>query len=132
MTEEQKPSGDILKELKTFGEQLGTAVKALWESEESRNLRKEIVEGMTEVSTQIESALKSAQESEAAKQFGAQVKETVDKARESDIAGKLHQSLVGGLRDVNAELSKVLDTWEANRPAEAPKPPEPPDSTTQA
>jgi len=132
MTEEQKPSGDILNELKTLGEQLGSAVKALWESDESRNLRKEIVDGMTEVSNQIETALKSAQESEAAKEFSAQVKETVDKARESDIPVKLQQSLVGGLRDVNAQLSKMLDTWEVKRPAEPPKPPEPPETRTQA
>jgi hypothetical protein len=87
---------------------------------------------MTEVSNQIETALKSAQESEAAKEFSAQVKETVDKARESDIPVKLQQSLVGGLRDVNAQLSKMLDTWEVKRPAEPPKPPEPPETRTQA
>ena len=58
-------------------------------------------DGFVELGHQVETAVKSAQESEAAKQFSEQVKETMDKARESDVAAKLEEGLVTGLRELN-------------------------------
>ena len=123
MSEEQKPTGDVLGELKLFGQQLGTAVKSLWDSDESRNLRKEISEGLGEAVREMDKAVKTVQDSDAAKEFSQQVRGTVDKARESDVTDKIHQGLVSGLRDLNTELSKLLSSWETKQPAEPPTPP---------
>jgi phage-related protein len=120
MTEEQKPSSDILDELDALGQQLATAVKSLWESEDSRKLRQEIGEGFAELGRQMDTAVKSAQESEAVHQFEAQVKETMSKARESDIAGKLEQHLVTGLRELNEQIAKLVKSAEAEPEAEEP------------
>jgi hypothetical protein len=128
MTEEQKatsqsrtetPESEVLDELQQLGHQLTTAIKALWESEESRSLRREIGEGFAELGKQLDTAIKSAQESDAAKQFSEQVKETVDRARESDVAGKLKAELVVGLRELNTHLSKMVDSMESPAAAEA-------------
>jgi hypothetical protein len=119
MTEEQKPSSDILDELESLGQQLATAVKSLWESEDSRKLRKEIGEGFSELGRQLDTAVKSAQDSEAVHQFEEQVKETVHKARESDIAGKLEQHLVTGLRELNDQISKLVTSVEEKAEPEA-------------
>jgi hypothetical protein len=121
MTEEQKSGGDVLAELQALGQQLSTAVKALWESEESRKLRGEIGDGFVELGRQVETAVQSAQESDAAKQFGEQVKETVDKARESDLASKLEEGLLNGLRELNEEMSKLVRSFERQETT----PPEP-------
>jgi hypothetical protein len=129
MSEEQKPTGDVLGELKLFGQQLGTAVKSLWDSDESRNLRKEISEGLGEAVREMDKAVKTVQDSDAAKEFSQQVRGTVDKARESDVTDKIHQGLVAGLRDLNTELSKLLSSWETKQPAEPPTPP--PDAETK-
>lgn len=118
MTEEQKPSSEILDELEALGQQLATAVKSLWESEDSRKLRQEIGEGFAELGRQIDTAVKSAQESEAVQQFEEQVKDTVDKARESDIAGKLEQGLATGLRELNEQISKLVGSPEEKPEAE--------------
>jgi heparin binding hemagglutinin HbhA len=118
MTEEQKPSSEILDELEALGQQLVTAVKSLWESEDSRKLRQEIGEGFAELGRQIDTAVKSAQDSEAVQQFEEQVKVTVDKARESDIAGKLEQSLATGLRELNEQISKLVGSPEGQPEAE--------------
>ena len=124
MSEEQKPTGDVLDELKLFGQQLGTAVKSLWDSDESRNLRKEISDGLAEAVQEMDKAVKEVRESDAAKEFGQQVRGTVDKARESDITGQIQQGLVSGLRGLNTELGKLLNSWEAKKPAEPPAPPD--------
>jgi hypothetical protein len=128
MTEEQKPTeepqaGDqLVDELHSLGQQLVTAVKALWESEESRKLRQEIGDGFVELGHQLDEAIKSAQESEAAQEFKESVKETVDKARESDVSGKVQENLVTGLQKLNAELGKVVDSLEQTEEAgEAPE-----------
>ena len=125
MSEEQKPTGDVLDELKLLGQQLGSAVKSLWESEESHNLRKEISEGLNEAVREMDKAVKSVQESDAAKEFSEQVRGTVDKARESDVVGQIQQGLISGLRDLNAEIGKLLNSRETKKPAEPPEPPAP-------
>ncbi len=128
MTEEQRPTeepqaGDpLVNELQSLGQQLVTAVKALWDNEESRKLRQEIGDGFVELGHQLDEAIKSAQESEAAQEFKESVKETVDKARESDVAGKVQQNLVTGLQKLNAELGKAVNSLkETDEAAEAPE-----------
>ena len=126
MTEEQPPgtedmasSSEILDELHSLGQQLTTAVKSLWESEESRSLRQEIEQGFVELGHQVETAVESARESEAAKQFGEQVKDTMDKARESDIPTKVEDYLVTGLRELNTQVSKMVTSLESSRTPKA-------------
>ncbi|MFC2037812.1 hypothetical protein ACFLYD_07615 [Chloroflexota bacterium] len=118
MTEEQRSDSGLLDELQSLGQQLTTAVKALWDSEDSRKLRQEIGEGFVELGQQMDSAVKTAQESDAAKQFGEQIKETVDKARESDVADKLEEGLVTGLREFNLGLSKLVTSLERSASGE--------------
>ncbi len=125
MSEEQKPTGDVLEELKLFGQQLGSAVKSLWESEESRNLRQEISEGLNEAVREMDKAVKNVQASDAAKDFSEQVRGSVDKARESDVVGQIQKGLVTGLRDINAEIGKLINSWETKKPAEPAEPPAP-------
>jgi NAD dependent epimerase/dehydratase family enzyme len=123
MTEEQKPSGDtpaegqkasgeLLAEFQMLGQQLATAVKSLWESEDSRRLRQQLSEGFAQLGQTIDSTIKSAQESEAAKQFSEQVKETVDKARTSDVTDKVEQGILTGLRELNEQISKLVGSME--------------------
>ena len=106
MTEEKKPGGEIVDELHALGEQLVTAVKALWDSDDARKVRQEIGDGFVELSQQVDEAIQKTKESEATKEFETKVKETVDKARESDVAGQVQDGLVTGLRQLNEEMSK--------------------------
>jgi phage-related protein len=121
-TEGREPGSEMLEELHSLGRQLSKAVKSLWESEDSRKLRQEIGDGFVELGNQLDSAVKSAQESEAAKQFSEQVKETVEKARATDITGQVEEGLVTGLREMNAQLSKLIGSLESKEPdAEEPE-----------
>jgi hypothetical protein len=123
MSEEQKPQqSEILDELDSLGKQLALAVKTLWESEDSRNLRQELRQGFAELGRQLDTAVKSAQESEAAQEFSEQVKETMDKARQTDLAGKLEQGLVTGLRDLNREISELVSSMEKDTAEPGPEP----------
>jgi hypothetical protein len=130
-TEKEQASGEILDELESLGTQLVTAVRALWDSEESRKLRQEIGDGFVQLGHQVDEGIKAAQESEAAKEFKVQVQETVDKARQSEVAGKLQQNLISGLRQLNAELGKLVSSMEPKgEPAGEPEPPTEDDPAT--
>ena len=122
MTEEQKPSGEILDELQSLGEQLVTAVKALWDSEDARQVRQEIGDGFVELGNQVDAAIQTARDSEATKEFETKVKETVDKARESDVAGQVQDGLVTGLRHLNEEMSKWVGSLTPAEVSEADVP----------
>ena len=124
MSEEDKREGsEILGELEALGQQLASAVRALWQSEESRKFRQDVGEGFAELGKQLDAAIKSAQETDAARQFSEQVKETVDKARETDVVGKLERILVTGLRELNEQLSKTVSSLQDDEPpAEPPAP----------
>jgi hypothetical protein len=117
MAEEQKPESRLVDEIQALGQQLSAAVKALWDSEDSRKLRQEIGDGFMALGQELDSAIKSAQESDAARQFSEQVKATVDKALETDIAGKLEDGLVTGLRELNVAISKLVSSLESREPA---------------
>jgi hypothetical protein len=128
------PAGDartgseLLEELQSLGNQLTTAIKALWESEESRQLRQDIQEGFVELSHEIDEAIQSAQESDAAQEFSRQVKETMDRAREGNLAEKVETGLAQGLRKLNEELAAVTQSIQTRVPED--QAPESDDDTT--
>jgi hypothetical protein len=72
MTEE-KPDSELMDEIESLGKQLVGAVTSLWDSDESRKLRQEIGDGFVQLGQQVDEAIKTAQESEAAREFKTQV-----------------------------------------------------------
>lgn len=125
--EEQKPEGQVLEELQSLGQQLATAIKSLWESEESQKLRQEIGDGVVRLGQQIESAVQSAQESESAKKLGQQVSGTVEKARETDLVTKLEHGLITGLQELNQQVSKWVESMEP-QPTQVEEPEDEPEA----
>jgi Tfp pilus assembly protein PilN len=115
MSEEKRPESQILNELESLGRQLTSAVTALWQSEESRKLRQDIREGFVDLAKEVDTAIKSAQDSEAAHEFRGQVQETLDKARESDVTRQVEDGLAAGLRQLNQELGKLIASLERPR-----------------
>jgi hypothetical protein len=124
----EQPKSDLVKELQILGQELSAAVKSLWESDESRRLREDIGAGFVELGHQLDSAVKAAQEGEATRQFQGQLKETVEKARESELVDKIEEGLISGLRELNVQISKLVDSL-AGQPSPtqetAPEPEEP-------
>lgn len=123
---EETPKGEFAEELETLGQQLATAIKSLWESEESRKLRQQIREGFLELSRTVDAAIKSAQESESARQLSEQMKETIEKARQSEVVDKVEESLLTGLREMNERLARLIRSLE-----EKSTPPTPPEDSSQ-
>ena len=43
----------------------------------------------------------------------------------TDVVGQIQKGLVTGLRDINAEIGKLINSWETKKPAEPAEPPAP-------
>jgi hypothetical protein len=120
MTEEKKPESDLIEEFQVLSQELTSAVRALWESEDSRKLRQEIGDGFVEIGRQVDTAVKAAQESEAGQQVSEQMKEAVHQARESEFVGTLEQGILSGLRELNEGIARWLDSVQTSAPADEP------------
>lgn len=123
MTEDKKPESDLLEEFHVLSQELTSAVRALWESDDSRKLRQELGEGFAELGRQVDSAVKTTQESETAQQVGEQMKEAVQQARESEFVATLEQGILTGLRELNQGIARWLDSVQTSAPADTPSEP---------
>ena len=122
--EEKADQGDITVELQELGRRLGAALQAALESDQSRNLQSQVSEGLQDLSRQVDETIKSARESEAAKDLGEQVHRVVKTARESDVAQDIERGLVRGLRELNEQLDKLIESLQPREAPEAPETPE--------
>ena len=102
------PAGDLGEELKRLGRQLSEAAKAAWESEASRNLQKQISEGLTELAQQLDAVAKKIVASEEARKLREQAGRVVESAKQTDIGDEVRRGLVTGLQELNAQLEKLI------------------------
>jgi DNA-binding GntR family transcriptional regulator len=117
--EEEQGTSPVFEEFQALGQELAGAFNALWDHEDSVKLRHELRDGFTELGRQFDTAIQSASESQAAQQFGEQIRETVDRARESDVASKVEEGVLLGLRELNAQVSRFVNSIESTEAAEA-------------
>ena len=122
--EEEQKTSPVFEEFQSLGQGLASAFKTLWDHDDSVRLRHELRDGFTELGRQFDAAIQSASESEAAQQFGEQIKDTVDRARESDVAGKVEEGVLMGLRELNNQISRFVTSLESTGAAEAEAEPE--------
>jgi hypothetical protein len=100
-TKGPRTAGDLSDELKRLGEQLGETVKAAWESDVSRNIQRQLSEGLEQMAQELNRASQKAAESQEAERLRTQARRVADSARESDIGREVREGLVIGLRELN-------------------------------
>jgi heparin binding hemagglutinin HbhA len=131
MSENQNPntnrqpdhdSADLVKELREMGQQLEAAFRAAIESERAKQLQKDIAGGVRELTSQIQSAVKSVQTDPRFQKAEERGKQAFEQARESKVVNDIQETIVSGLAALNLQLRKVVERIDAetNRPASAP------------
>ncbi|HNP73451.1 MAG TPA: hypothetical protein PKK15_20220 [Kouleothrix sp.] len=109
----QDASSDLLKELREMGQQLEAAFRAAIESDRAKQLQKDIVGGVRELSTQVQSAVKSLQNDPRFQQAEERGRKAVEQARESKVVQDIQETIVSGLAQLNTQLRKVVDRIDA-------------------
>jgi BMFP domain-containing protein YqiC len=116
---QDKDSSDLLKELREMGQQLETAFRTAIESERAKQLQQDIVGGVRELATQVQSAVKSMQDNPRVQQAEQRGRQAVEQARESKVVQDIQETIVSGLAQLNTQLRKVVERIEneANKPS---------------
>ena len=119
----QDASSDLIKELREMGQQLESAFRAAIESDRAKQLQKDIIGGVRELSGQVQSAVKSLQTDPRVQQAEERGRQAIENARESKVVQDIQETIVTGLTQLNNQLRKVVDRIEAetaSRPATPP------------
>lgn len=116
---QDKDSSDLLKELREMGQQLETAFRTAVESERAKQLQQDIVGGVRELATQVQSAVKSLQDNPRVQQAEQRGRQAVEQARDSKVVQDIQETIITGLAQLNSQLRKVVERIdnEVNKPS---------------
>ena len=112
MGEQTKTERGIADELTKLAQQLTTAAKTAWDSEERKRLQNEIMTGMQRVGQELTTAINKAAESEQAKELKTRATKMAEDVQKTDVADEVRKGILIGLEAVNRELGKLLERME--------------------
>lgn len=119
-TEASTAAGDMGQELRRLGEQLGQTATAAWGSETSRTIRSQIGDALNEMVQQLDAAAKKIAAHEETQKLRQQAERVVDSVRESEIREEIQEGLLTGLKELNAQLEKVVKKLDQQESEEEP------------
>ncbi len=123
MTEDRSEKTDVAEEFRRLGKNLQDALETAWESEERKNLTRDILSGLEGLSNAVEEAAHELAESDVGQQVREEVNDLAERVRKGEIADRLREDFMRALRKVNTELENISNRWTA--PEEEPvDPPE--------
>jgi len=119
MTQEQTtpdPWREVGRQFQSLGESLAQAFRTAWEDEENRQQLRDMQAGLEAMVDEIGQAIKEANESPQGQQARREVEKVAQSVRAA--GGKAWQEtqphLLSALRQVNAELQKIITRMEEN------------------
>lgn len=113
MTDDQRNEEGLRKEFESLGRTLTDALRAAWETPESKRLREEMVDGLTELGGTLQREVDNLSNSEAAQQLRTGVSQAAEKLGSAEVQNKVRGELIGALQSLNSELQKLIDNWQA-------------------
>ena len=119
------PTPDLTSQCRELGENLKSLFRATWEHEEARKLRRELREGLEELSEVAGETIEEIRQSEAAQKVKAEAEEIKASVERGEIETKAREDISKALDFLNAELGKLSQKVAAD-PAQDSDPPEPP------
>ena len=115
MTENEKDefeNGETMaSEFQRLGKNIKEAISSAWESEERKQLQREIKEGLSEVGQSLNALFDELGESSAAQHIKSNVEDFSDSVRSGEVRSKVRQDVVSALRKVNDEIEKISQRW---------------------
>jgi len=108
-------TGDLTTELREMGQQLEAAFRAAIESDRARQLQRDLVGGVRELSGQIQTTLHSLQANPRVQQAEERGRQVLSQARQSKVVQDLQETIVSGIAQINDQLRKLVDRLETDR-----------------
>ncbi len=107
MPENTTPENDLTAELRRLGENLRTALRTAWESEERHEVQSEIERGLHQAAGALREAAGDLRESPAGQRLRSEVQGLEARIRTGELQAKTREEILKALRMLNAELEKL-------------------------
>ncbi len=107
---EQEPSSsttrlDLARELRDLGQQLEQSLRGVVESEQAKNLQRNLLAGLRELSTQMQTGLNSLKENPHVQNLAERGQQAVTHAQESAAAREFQEALARGVAFLKEQLA---------------------------
>ena len=112
MSEQPEPqegssSGDLASEFQELGKNLKNIFVNAWESEQRKNLQKELEEGFSELGDSLKQTAEEIHDSDAGQRVKAEAEDLRDRVRSGEVETKIREDILSVLHKVNSELGKI-------------------------
>jgi hypothetical protein len=115
MNENPRPEEDLIEEFRRLGENLKGAVQSAWESEERKNLSKEIHSGLNAFAEEMEKAVNDMVESPTGQRVRDEIDDLSDRVRSGTLAAEVRDELLAILRKINVDLEQKVEGWMSSK-----------------
>lgn len=105
--EESTPE-DLASEFQNLGDNLNKFFIGAWESEQRKNLQKEIENGLAVLGNTLKQTANEIQESEAGQRIKSEAEDLRDRVQSGEVESKIRSDLQSVLHKLNQELEKAI------------------------
>lgn len=112
-----KETPDFTTELRELGQQFEAVFRAAIESERAKQLQHDLSNGVRELTSQVQDALKNLQDDPRVIRAEERGRELLQQAQESKVVQELQETLVSGIAQLNLQLRKVAERLETQATA---------------
>jgi len=109
MTENPHSENDLIEEFRRLGENLKGAMQSAWESEERKNLSKEIHSGLNAFAETMDQAVNDMVESPTGQRVRDEIDELTERVQSGTLAAEVRDELLGLLRKINVDLEEKVE-----------------------
>jgi hypothetical protein len=106
-SQEGTSSGDLASEFQELGNNLKNIFVSAWESEQRKNLQKELEEGFSELGDSLKQTAEEIHDSDAGQRVKAEAEDLRDRVRSGEVETKIREDILSVLHKVNSELGKI-------------------------
>jgi len=106
-SQEGSSSGDLASEFQELGNNLKNIFVSAWESEQRKNLQKELEEGFSELGDSLKQTAEEIHDSDAGQRVKAEAEDLRDRVRSGEVETKIREDILAVLHKVNSELGKI-------------------------
>ena len=101
-------SDDLASEFQHLGENMKKVFIGAWESEQRKNLQKEIGQGLADLGESLKQTAEEIQESETGQRIVSEAEDLRNRVQSGEVEGKVRSDLQSLLHKLNEELEKVI------------------------
>ncbi len=115
--EPQKETPDLATELREMGQQIEALFRAFIESERAKQMQATVAKSVQNVAAVMRETVEKLQSDPRVQQVEDRGRQALERARASQVFHDVHETLVNGLEQINAQLRKLVEKLEAERVA---------------